>query len=78
MGQNKDLFVTGKSSYSGSVPEDSGSKYKSPVLDPKGGLCAFRKIQKISTASKFRPILLDLCKKITGGGQIVSPSPQQE
>ena len=43
MGQNKDLFVTGKSSHSGSVTEDSGNECKSPVLDLKGGLCEFRK-----------------------------------
>ena len=33
------------------MPEDSGSKYKSPVLDLKGGLWLFRKDQRSSTAS---------------------------
>ena len=41
-------FVTGKSSPSGSVPENSYSQYKSPV---QGGLWVFRKSQKISTGS---------------------------
>ena len=49
VGQNKDL---GKNSHSGSVPEDSGSLYESPVLDLKGGLWVFRKSQKIWTASE--------------------------
>ena len=63
-------FGTGKSSHSGTVPDDSGSQDKSPVLDLKGGLGLFRKSQKISTAS------VELCKKkLQGGGQIY---PQQE
>ena len=33
------------------MPEDSGSKNKSPVLGLKGELWVFRKSQKISTAS---------------------------
>ena len=42
------------------MPEDSGSKYKSPVLELKRGLWVFR---KIST-----------CKKTTGG-QFAPPPP---
>ena len=40
-----------KSSFSGSVPDDSCSQYKSLVLGLKGGLWVFRKSQKMSTAS---------------------------
>ena len=35
-----------KSSHSGSVPEDSGSKYKSLVLYLKEGLWDLRKVRK--------------------------------
>ena len=39
--KEKIQFVIGKSSHSGSVPEESGSQYKSPVLYLKGGLWVF-------------------------------------
>ena len=64
-------FVTGKSSHSGSVPEDSGSQYKSPVLGLKGGLWVCKKSQKMSTASD--QYFLSYVKKTTGGGQIDPP-----
>ena len=48
------------------MPEDSGSKYKSPVLYLKGGLWVFRKSQKISTASD--QYFLSHVKKGQGGG----------
>jgi len=37
---SKQIFslVTGESSHSGSISEDYGSLYKSPILDFKGGL----------------------------------------
>ena len=61
VGQNRDLVCYRKSSHSGSVPEDSASQYKSPVLCRDRGLSVFRKSQKISTASD--QYLLSKCKK---------------
>ena len=48
------------------MPEDSGNKYKSPVLGLKEGLSVFRKSQKISTASD--QYFLSYVKITTGGG----------
>ena len=48
------------------MPEDSGSKYKSPVLDLKGELWVLRKSQKISTARD--QYFLSYVKKTTGIG----------
>ena len=66
VGRNKDLVCYRKNSHSGSVPEDSGSQYKSSVLGLQGGLWVFRKSQKISTASD--QYFLSYVKKTTGGG----------
>ena len=60
------MFVTEKSSHSDSLPEDSGSLYKSPLLGLKTGLWGFRKSQKISTASD--QYFLSYEKTTTGGG----------
>ena len=62
MGQNKDLVCYRKKSYSGSVPEDSGSQYKSPVLGLKRGLWVLRNSQKISDQ-----YYLSYVKKLHGG-----------
>jgi len=54
------------------VPEDSGSEYKSLVLDLKGGLWVFRKSHKVTTASD--QYFLSYVKKLNGrGGSINSP-----
>ena len=59
------------------MPENSGSQYKSPILDLKGGLWVFKKSQKILTASD--QYFLSYVKKTTGeGGQIDLPPSQQE
>ena len=48
------------------IIQDSGSKFKSPVLDLNGGIWVFRKIQKISTASDLH--FSSYVKKLQGGG----------
>ena len=53
------------------MPEDSGSKYKSPVLDLMGGLWIFRKSQKISISSD--QYCLSYVNKTTGGGAQLAP-----
>ena len=73
--KTKIWFVTGKSGDSGCVPEDSGSSYKSPGLDLKGGLLVFRKSQKISTASD--QYVLSYVKNNYRGGWIWPPHPSR-
>ena len=55
VGQNKDLvLLQKKSSHSGSVPEDSGSLYKSPVLYLKLGQYGyFGKVIKTASDQYF-------------------------
>ena len=72
--KTKIWFVTGKSGDSGCVPEDSGSSYKSPGLDLKGGLLVFRKSQKISTASD-QYVLSYVKNNYRGGGEFDLPTP---
>ena len=55
------------------MPEEQGSKYKSPVLGLKGGLWVLRKNHKISTASD--QYFLSYVKKTTGGGVKLTPHP---
>ena len=74
--KTKIWFVTGKSGDSGCVPEDSGSSYKRPGLDLKGGLLVFRKSQKISTASD-QYVLSYVKNNYRGGGGIWPPHPSR-
>ena len=54
----------------------SGSSYKSPGLDLKGGLLVFRKSQKISTASD-QYVLSYVKNNYRGGGWIWPPHPSR-
>ena len=55
------------------MPEDSGRKYKSPVLSLKRGVWVFRKSQRTSTASD--QYFLSYVQKTKVGGQIAPPPP---
>ena len=48
---SKQRFSLLREKAAGSVPEDLGSQYKSPILGPKKGFWVFRKSPKILTAS---------------------------
>ena len=49
--RSKQRFSLLREKAAGSVPEDLGSQYKSPILGPKKGFWVFRKSPKILTAS---------------------------
>ena len=69
-GLNIELVGKGKIRYSGSMPEDPGSKYKSPALSPK----CVRKVKKFRLPETITFSVIP--KKRQGGPRGISPLPE--